>query len=179
MSELALLVIDAQVGVLAGDHPCVNVPKVLANIRGLQARAREAGIPVMFVQDDSLLEEGEEAWQIHPAIAPLPGELVVRKTACDSFCGTNLHEELQARGIRRLIVAGAQTEYCVDSAVRRATAQGYHVTLVSDAHTTTDTEVLSGEQIIAHANRTFAGFANLAYSVTVRPAAEITFAAVR
>lgn len=176
MSEKrALLVIDAQNGVLMGKRPCHQFEQVLERIALLLSAARAAAVPVVYVQDDDVGAEGSEAWQIHRAIAPAPGEPVVRKRASDAFYGTNLHELLQSLGVQHLVIAGAKTEYCVDSAIRRATTLGYNVTLVADAHTTSDTEVLPGATIIAHANWTFDGFDNLENHVEVQPAAEISF----
>ena len=42
--------------------------------------------------------------------ALLPSDTVVRKTANDSFFGTNLESILRERGVRHLIVAGCMTE---------------------------------------------------------------------
>jgi hypothetical protein len=49
------------------------------------------------------------------------------------------------------------------------------VTLVADAHTTTDTESLTAEQIIAHHNSLLDGFDAGEHSIGVRPANEIEF----
>ncbi len=177
MSEKsALMVIDAQVGVLQGKRPCYEVPQVLEKIAEMLGQARQHGVPVIYVQDDDAGPEGSEPWQIHPAIAPQQGELVVRKKACDPFYGTRLHEELQERAVSQLIVCGAKTEYCVDSACRRATTLGYNVVLVADAHTTSDTPALEARLTIAHANWLFDGFDNLENYVEVKPSAEIVAA---
>jgi nicotinamidase-related amidase len=117
---------------------------------------------------------GQPGWEIHPAIAPLPGELTLRKTACDSFYATRLEDELKARGIKSLVVAGMKTQYCVDSSCRRATSLGFNVILVGDAHTTTD-GVLSAEQIILHTNHTLDGFGTDAGEICVKNTDEIVF----
>lgn len=52
---------------------------------------------------------------------------------------------------------------------------GYNVTLVDDAHTTTDTKVLTVELVIAHANRLFNGFDNLEHYVEVKLSHEVSF----
>ena len=58
---------------------------------------------------------------------------------------------------------------CVDSACRAAKALGYRVTLVYDAHTTFDNDVLPAERIVAHHNRTLDGvFAELAIAAEIR-----------
>ena len=83
---------------------------------------------------------------------------MVQKRHPDAFQETTLRELLELRGIRRLVLTGMQTEYCVDTTCRRAYSLGYDVTLVSDAHTTWDTEHLTASQIIAHHNDTLGGW---------------------
>ena len=87
-----------------------------------------------------------------------------------------MQAELEARGIKRLIITGGQTQYCVDTTVRRAVAQGYDVLLASDAHTTEDSETLPAEKIIAFYNETLNGFWAGKSKVRVQPASEIHFA---
>ena len=158
----ALLIIDVQLGMFQDDAPVHNGEQLLSTIGDLIARARAAAIPVIYIQhrggEGHLLEPGTPGWPIHPAVAPLEGELVVHKAYPDSFRETSLQEELGARGIGHLIVAGIQTEYCVDTTCRRASSLGYQVTLVEDAHSTWDTEHLSASQIIDHHNQVLGGW---------------------
>ncbi len=61
-----------------------------------------------------------------------------------------------ARGVQHLVVAGAQSDHCIRTTTQAAAVHGFDVTLVSDAHTTTDAEHggvhISAEQIVAHTN---------------------------
>ena len=148
----ALLVIDVQVGLIAGDNPVYQADAVLARIADLIERARAAGTPVVYVQDKDVGGVGTPEWQIHPAVAPSAGELGVRQAWGDSFYETELHAELQRRSIAQLVIAGMKTNFCVDATSRRAVALGYDVTLAADAHTTTDNRVLSAAQTIAYHN---------------------------
>jgi len=138
--------------------PVHDAARLLTNIVGLVERTRARELPVVFVQHCGSkghpLEEGIPQWQIHPAVRPVPGELVIQKRFCDSFYKTDLHELLQARSVRELIIAGIQTEFCVDTACRRACSLGYEVTLVEDAHSTWNNRSLKAEQIIRHHNET-------------------------
>src|SRR6185312_3442686 len=131
-------------------------------INKLIAKARASNMPVIYVQHDGEkggpLEVGTAGWEIHSAIKPGYDDLIVRKRASDSFFETTLQKELESRGIKNLVVAGCQTEYCVDTTVRRAISVGYDVTLVGDAHTTIDNRVLTAAQIIAHHNGLLDGF---------------------
>ncbi len=129
---------------------------VLPEIKTLLTKARASKIPVIYIQHDGAkghpLETHTKGWEIHPSVVPADGEQVIRKRESDSFFETDLQKELGKRGITRLIVAGAMTEYCVDTTCRRATSLGYDVTLASDAHLTRDNKVLTAANIIAHHN---------------------------
>lgn len=171
--QTALVIIDVQVGLL--ERPVWKVDELLANLKILLEKARSAGIPVVFVQDGDVAPEGTREWEVHPDIAPNQDELRIQKIATDAFHGTDLHEKLQALGIDELVIGGCATEYCVDTACRRATTLGYNVTLVGDAHSTADDEVLTAEQIIAHHNCNLHGLDNLEHYIQVRPTSDIQF----
>jgi nicotinamidase-related amidase len=174
MSDVALLVIDVQMFGFGEDSPVYAAESLIARINDLIARAREAGVPVIYVQhcgaEGEIIEPGTPAWEIHPAIAPAEGEPVVQKRHPDAFQETMLQAELASRGGKHLVVAGMQTEYCVDTTCRRAYSLGYDVVLAEDAHSTWDTEHLSAPQIIAHHNATLGG-----WFVTLKAACDITF----
>ncbi|HEY6286518.1 MAG TPA: isochorismatase family protein [Ktedonobacteraceae bacterium] len=76
-----------------------------------------------------------------------------------------------------LVVAGGQTEYCVDTTVRRATTMGYNVTLVGDAHTTDDYDeaVISAAKRIEYHNEVLDGFSTDDYVITINPTSEVIF----
>src|SRR5712692_7136218 len=173
-TDTALVVIDAQIGVVGEAY---HHDEVLSNIQLLLGRARSSGTPVLYVQHNERggMEPGMPLWQIHPAVTPCEGEPVIQKESPDSFHETRLQEELEARGIKRLVITGGQTQYCVDTTVRRAVAQGYDVLLASDAHTTEDSDTLPAEKLIAFSNETLNGFWAGEREVRVQPASEIHF----
>ena len=178
MNETALLIIDVQVGIIDGFH-AYRGPEVLEQINKLLSKARASNMPIIYIQHDGEtghpLEVGTEGWQIHPEIKPHEEDLIIRKSASDSFFETTLQRELEARGVKHLIVTGCMTEYCVDTTARRAISMGYDVTLVSDVHTTIDNKVLTAAQIIAHHNALLDGFDAGSHAVTVKSADEVTF----
>jgi nicotinamidase-related amidase len=159
----ALLIVDTQNDMLTGDAPVYQAEEVVARIQSLLARARSAGVPVLYVQhceaEGGGLAPNTDGWQIHAQISPQEGETVVHKWHPDSFQGTPLQQELEARGIGNLVIAGLQTEMCIDTTCRRAYSLGYKVTLVADAHSTWDNGIISAPQIIAHHNATLGWFA--------------------
>ena len=132
----ALIVIDVQNAVVEEAH---DRDRIVGNIATVVSKARAAGVPVIWVQhNDSELVRGTDEWQYVPELPMEDGEPVVHKSYNDSFEETDLEEHLAARGVGRLVIAGAQTEWCVRSTLHGAIARGYDAQLVSDAHTTGD-----------------------------------------
>ena len=169
----ALVVVDVQQGMFTCDPPPYHAAEVLQRIATLLERGRAAGVPVFHVRHDGgpghILAKGSAGWPHHPAVAPRTGELIIDKRHSSAFHDTDFHARLTERGIDRLVIAGLQTEMCVDSACRAAVALGYRVVLASDGHTTWDTPALPAERIIAHHNRTLGrGFAELSPVMDVR-----------
>jgi nicotinamidase-related amidase len=149
----ALIVIDVQNGVVAGNH---ERDAVVANIGSVVEKARSEEVPVIWVQhNDEQLKNGSEPWQIVPELVPDDAEPVVQKEYGDSFEDTNLETVLSGLGVGRLVVVGAQTDACVRSTLHGALARGYDATLVKDAHTTEDQTAWGApppDQVIAHTN---------------------------
>jgi nicotinamidase-related amidase len=149
----AVLVIDVQNDVVANAH---DRDAVVANIGALVQRARAEDVPVIWVQHSSdEMPEGSDGWQYVPELPRQESEPLIPKRYGDSFEATALEPELAARGVGRLIVAGAQTDACIRSTVHGAFTRGYDVVLVGDAHTTDDYSEYGAPpaaQVIAHTN---------------------------
>jgi len=180
----ALLVIDVQEGILdvpGAKRPAVGqrFDEVRGQIAELVSGARNQGAPIIFVQHDDgpghRLEKGTPGWEICGDLNRAPEDVVVSKTACDSFYQTDLQDVLSERGIDHLVIAGLMTQYCVDTTCRRAVSLGYNVTLVADAHTTADSDALTVEQIVAHHNALLDGFDAGAAVLRVVPASDVKF----
>lgn len=153
-SRTALLVIDVQRGLF--DPEPFEAGPVIERINALVARARAAGVPVVWVQHEEAdgLEAGSPAWQLHPDLAAQDSDPRVRKREPDSFADTGLQSLLAGRGIERLVVSGYASDCCVDATTRGASSRGYAVTLAADAHTTHDQPEMSGGEIRAQRTRT-------------------------
>lgn len=153
----ALLVIDLQQGMFTQEQTPHDGEGVLARVADLLGRARAARAPVLHVRHDGgrgdPLERGTPGWAIHPAAAPGVGEPVIDKDRSSAFDRTDLHARLTALGVERLLVAGMQTEFCIDTNCRAAHALGYSVILTADGHTTFDTPSLTAAQVIEHHTR--------------------------
>jgi nicotinamidase-related amidase len=81
------------------------------------------------------------ATQIHDAIAPEEGDIVVRKQRVGAFSTTDLHEQLQARGIDTLVLAGISTSGVIQSTVLDAFDKDYRVIVLADAVADPNAEV--------------------------------------
>lgn len=143
----ALLVVDVQVGVVA---QAWDRDRIVGNVALAVRRAREAGLPVVWVQHhDDELERGSSAWQWVPELEPLADELRIHKRYNSSFEDTELLAELERLGIGRLFLAGAATNWCIRATAYGALDRGFDVTLLSDAHTTRDMELAPGRVVAA------------------------------
>ncbi len=76
---------------------------------GRQLAARQARLPKLTVDD--------QRWrtQIMDAVAPVDGDIVLDKTRPSFFTHTELDPILRSLGAQRLIVAGLQTNVCVEA----------------------------------------------------------------
>jgi nicotinamidase-related amidase len=149
----ALLVMDYQPGIV-GRLPDPDAQ--LAIGADALARARAAGahvgyVRVAFTEADlaavpdtnkmfsmvkasgRAMHADEPATQVADAVAPAPGDIVVRKTRVGAFSTTDLDAQLRARGVDSLILAGISTSGVVLSTVRAASDLDYRVVVLSDA----------------------------------------------
>jgi nicotinamidase-related amidase len=149
----ALVVIDVQNGVVG---QAFDRDKVVANIATLVDKARAADVDVVWVQhNNEEMPRDSESWQYVPELVRRDTEPLVQKAYGDSFEETDLESVLAARGVGRLVVAGAQTDECIRSTLHGAIVRGYDAALVSDAHTTEDLSTYGAptpDKVIAHTN---------------------------
>ncbi len=173
----ALVVVDVQNDVVGAAY---ERDAVVGRIAGLVERARDEGVPVVWVQhNDEELVQGTEGWALVPELVPADGEAHVDKQYGDSFEGTDLEEVLAGLGVSRLIVAGAETDACIRSTIHGAFARGYDTTLVSDAHTAGDKTAWGAPpvpEVIAHTNLYWRFQGGPGKTAEVVEAADVSFA---
>ncbi|MER5945158.1 cysteine hydrolase [Streptomyces sp. NPDC001904] len=159
MAGSALLVMDVQRDVVAlADDGSGYLPRLRSAIDG----ARAAGIPVIYVvlglrPGDPLVSprnkvmgnvlraglftEGVPGSDIHPAIAPRDGDVVVTKRRGSAFSGSDLDLVLRSRDIDRLVLAGIATSAVVMSTLWSAVDLDFGLTVLADGCLDTDPEV--------------------------------------
>lgn len=163
----ALVIIDVQQGMFSIPEMLpFEGEAVVSRIHLLLDLARSAGVPVIFIQHDGgdghPLSSNSPGFAYHARLMPQSEDTVIVKRDCNAFQDTRLAEHLRSKKIDHLTVCGMQTQYCVDTFVRAAVDRGFHIRLVSDAHTTFGTTILSADSIIAHHNDVLNGsFASL------------------
>jgi nicotinamidase-related amidase len=160
-AQSALLLADFQPAVL-GSLPS-GPDAVLAGAEAALAGARAAGLTVAhvrvaFAEDDfgrippankmfapvaaaHYLGADAPETQFSERVTPVDSEIVVRKTRVGAFSTTDLHEQLQARGVTTLVLAGVSTAGVVLSTVRAAADLDYEVIVLADACADHDPEV--------------------------------------
>ncbi|WP_330348665.1 cysteine hydrolase family protein [Streptomyces sp. NBC_00582] len=148
----ALVVVDVQQGFEeAGFWGPRNNPGADDNIAALIDVWQASGRPVVFVRHDSVkpgspLRPGYEGNELKSYVQERRGkgagaELFVTKTVNSAFLGTpDLGAWLGAEGIGQIVLAGIQTNMCVETTARMGGNLGYDVVVAYDATYTFDLE---------------------------------------
>lgn len=174
----ALLIIDAQQELIEGNEeqkPVYEKERLIQTINFVIEEAEKQQIPILFVRDEDVAGGEGDGFQVHRGIHVPADAPMFNKQATNAFYGTDLLGYLQEIEVGHLVMMGCQTEYCIDTAVKTATVNGFDVTLVEDGHSTTDAADLSAKQIIAHHNRILHGHYNVDNFSVVRNSEEMLF----
>ncbi|MGF6852650.1 cysteine hydrolase family protein [Paraburkholderia sp. CI3] len=160
-SKSALLVMDYQIDTLGKFMEPTDSSEVLSVMPELLAAARSAGMLVIyvvvsfrpgypevsprnsifsFIAQNGLCQAGSPGAQIHPAVAPVEGEIVVIKHRIGAFSGTDLQTILQSQAIETLVVAGVHTSGVVLSTLRQAFDLDYRIVVARDCCADPDQE---------------------------------------
>jgi nicotinamidase-related amidase len=78
--------------------------------------------------------------EIHPAVAPRPGDIVITKRRVSAFASTDLDAVLRVNGIDSLVLSGMSTSGVVLSTMRAAADLDFDLTVLSDGCADNDTE---------------------------------------
>ena len=78
---------------------------------------------------------GSPETQFLDQVAPAKGEIVITKTVSGAFTATNLDSVLRHMGIQWLVIAGFETDECIEATGRVALDLGYMALFAEDACT--------------------------------------------
>ena len=156
---MALLVMDMQVGIV---NRFVQADDFLTRTNSAITAARDASIPVIYVivgfrpgypevsprnKSFSTIKQRSSSsapmfrMEIHPAIGPLPTDIVVTKRRVSAFSGSDLEVVLRAQDISHLVLCGIATSGVVLSTLREAADKDYQLTVLADCCVDGDEEV--------------------------------------
>jgi nicotinamidase-related amidase len=153
-NSTALVVIDFQNEYFSGRMPIPDGIKALNKARQLVDFAHRHQMPVFYVRhvgpaDGPLFAQGSPFAEFHKDLRPGKEDSVITKATPSAFVGTDLHQQLQHKGIKTLLVAGLMTHMCVSSTARDAVPLGYSVIIPEDATATRDLATWDN-QVIDH-----------------------------
>jgi nicotinamidase/pyrazinamidase len=153
--QTVLVVVDIQNDFCPGGALAVkDGDKVVPLLNKYIEKFSQAGAPILFTRDwhpsdhSSFKAQGgpwpphcvqnSEGARFHPdLIIPPDGEVVSKADKKDEaysfFKGTDLVERLKKRGIKRLLVGGLATDYCVKETVLDGLKHGFEVFHLDDA----------------------------------------------
>ncbi|MFC9251533.1 cysteine hydrolase family protein [Amycolatopsis thailandensis] len=157
--------------------------ELAARIAALARKARDLGVPVIALRQVGApgtdFDPAAPGTRLSPLLGLEPVDVVVDKTATDSFHRTGLAGLLVDRGVDTVVLTGLATDYCVDATARSAQSHGLDVVLVADGHAPSSdgdpTVGLTAEQVIARHNLILATAIHPGGRLRVVPSAEVEF----
>jgi biuret amidohydrolase len=153
--KTALIVVDMQKDFLEFPSLARRAAQViLPNLRRALAFCRKSEIRVVYtthvhrhdgsdlglfaisapkIASGAILADGSPGAEIHPAIAPLARDVIIKKHRYSAFYGTDLEIVLRGMGVDTVVIAGVTTENCCHATARDAFFRDYRVVFLSDA----------------------------------------------
>lgn len=176
LSAIAMVIIDMQIDFCKPGgwidqlgEDVSNTHRVIAPIRRVLGRAREAGLVIVHTREGHepalsdlhankqwrtrshglgigdrgatgrILVRGEPGWEIVPELVPLAGEIVIDKPGKSAFHVTDLEQQLIARCVTHLVVTGVTSDCCVQSSIRDAFERGFECIMLEDCTAAVET----------------------------------------
>lgn len=157
----ALLISECQMGFVGGAEPLDQglvdqaVGRgIVDNIAVLAEAFRAAELPIVHslfgpredyvgtganclllvhIRKQGIIREGRPSVNIHPKLAPAPGELVTRRVhAVSSFHGTELESVLRNHAVQTVVLVGVSTNLAVSGSAIEAVNRGFQVVIPED-----------------------------------------------
>lgn len=151
-----LIVVDIQGGAGTTPPDQGGIPILMTGreerrgrVKHLIDRCRDAGIPVVWIQEvhkRSLIDigreldgaegphciEGDDDTEIAAWLDPKPEEFVIRKRRYSAFFGTELEIVLKAHKADTVLLVGGLTDVCIHYTAVDAHQNDYHVRVITD-----------------------------------------------
>lgn len=151
---MVLLVIDTQK--LITNEKLYNFHLFVSNVEKLIYTARKNNIEVIYVRHDdgpeNELTKGTNGFEIYEKFKPYNEDKILDKLVNSAFKETGLLEYLISKGEKDIIVAGLQTDYCIDATIKCGFEHGFNMVVPAYANTTVDNKFISAEQTYKYYN---------------------------
>jgi nicotinamidase-related amidase len=145
--------IDCQNTYREGTMKLEGVEEALKEAHELLEKARAQGIPVFHIRHDagpgSPYDVNDHIGAIADIVAPKNDEPLITKNFPNSFVQTDLDEQLKAKGVKNIILAGFMTHMCVNSTAHGGFNLGYSPTVVASATASRALEGANGKVLSA------------------------------
>ena len=145
---MVLLVVDTQKGIT--DGRLYKFDEFKDNVKYLIAEARRDNVEVIYVRHDdgpgSGFSVGDEDFEIYDEFAPEAGELIFDKSVNSSFhSSTGLLQYLEMKQVKKVMVVGLQTDFCIDATIKSGFEQGFEMIVPEFANSTRNNEIMDAE----------------------------------
>jgi nicotinamidase-related amidase len=135
----ALVLIDLMPRIVALETAPLAGNEVLERCVALAKATRSVGGVVVNVRVERPgVEVQPEGSGFAPGVEPEPGDIEIVKRTIGAFGRTGLDDQLRARGIETVALAGIATNFGVESTGRAADDLGYATVYITDAMTGLD-----------------------------------------
>lgn len=153
-NHAALIVINAQIGLLDATQLGRNNLEAEKNIARLLAHWRSKKMPIVHVKHisenpSSIFYRHSQNCEFLPAAAPLQNELIVEKTKSSSFHETTLEANLKKMEPKQIVLVGFTANECIDATARDSTLLEFATFVVADATAMFDMKTPDGKLIKA------------------------------
>jgi nicotinamidase-related amidase len=117
----------------------VGMEQAAHNAALVLQKCRGARFPIIHIQHISIRPGSTfflpdtQGVEIHGAVAPLPGEIIIQKYFPNSFRDTDLLNILKKSAVESVIICGAMSHMCVDATTRAAFDFGFRCTVIEDS----------------------------------------------
>lgn len=151
---MILLIVDAQNMITNKELYCFE--KFVSNVKALIKCARENNTEIIYIRHDDgageLLTKGTEGFEIYDEFKPANEEKIFDKTVNSAFNGTGLLDYLNSKGEQTIIIAGLQTDYCIDATIKCGFEHGFKMIVPTQANSTFDNKYMSSENSYKYYN---------------------------
>jgi nicotinamidase-related amidase len=156
----ALIIVDMINDFVTGKLGSSRALEIVPNIVALIKKARDLGIPIVYLRDAHTKDDkemaiwgehamrGTEASEIIPQLKPEKNDTVIEKRWYSAFVDTELPQVLKKLGADTLIFTGVSTDICVQNNVGHAYFSGYKTIVPRDCTASIDEE--SHEQALKY-----------------------------